>query len=140
MTTNNPNDLTMAQVRGFGIVMAVVFSAIACFGVWRDSFVWTDLRLVLLGCAGVFLLFALVRPQLLARPARAWLAFGEVLGSIVTGILLTVFFFSLFTAVSLLRRLFDKDSMGLKWERKKDSYWRKRGSDNRGRERYKHMF
>ena len=140
MTTANHKNLTPAQVRGFGMVMTVVFTAIACFGVWRDEFLWTDLRLVLLGCAGGFALVTLVRPQLLYQPARAWLAFGRILGSVMTAILLTVFFYSLFTLVSLLRRLFDKDSMGVKWTRRKDTYWRSRPEDSRGRERYKHMF
>jgi len=51
--------------------------------------------------------------------------FAHALGWVNTRIILTLFFFIIFTPITLLLRLFTRDHLGLKINKDIDSYWTK---------------
>lgn len=54
--------------------------------------------------------------------ANAWLRLSLVVGTFNSRVLLTIFFFILFTPLALVRRLFGKNLLGIK-KIDTDSYW-----------------
>lgn len=112
-----PTDIP--ALRKFGLVVGGVFLAIAGFLVWRDVS-WG----VYLGYLGAPLaLLGLVVPAILKPVYLAWMAMAIVLGSIVTRILLTIFFFLVITPVALFFKLIGRDALTRKVDRDAKTYW-----------------
>lgn len=67
------------------------------------------------------LLVNMTVPALFKPLARLWLGFSQVLGGIMSKIILSIIFFGLLTPLALLRRVFGHDPMALK-------AWKKEGT------------
>ena len=76
--------------------------------------------------AGGALLLALTAPALLGVPNRLWTGFGRRMGKITNPIMLGLLFFIVVTPIGLLMRIFRRDPMGLRREKKLNSYWQAR--------------
>ena len=72
---------------------------------------------------GVFLLaVTFAAPKVLRPLNRAWFLLGEMLGRIVSPVVLLVIFFFLFTPIGLVMRLFGRDELRLR-KREGGSSW-----------------
>ena len=80
--------------------------------------VW--LLYVALGCGSIGVL---VKP-VASLIAKAWLKLGDILGFIVSKVVLVLLFYILLTPISLLYRLFNKDVLSLK--RQQSTLWHTR--------------
>jgi hypothetical protein len=69
----------------------------------------------------VFLIITLVRPNLLAIFNKFWIQFGNLLGKIISPIIMALVFFFVVTPTGILIRVLKKDVMGLKSHT--NSYW-----------------
>jgi hypothetical protein len=69
---------------------------------------------------------ALWRPDALTSLNRLWLRFGLLLHRIVSPVVMVFLFYVTMLPIGLLLRLFGKDVLRLKWDRKAGSYWIKR--------------
>lgn len=106
--------------RKFGFTFAAIFTAVGIYGVFAS---WMPIvsGLCVLAGASLFALAA-IAPQVLDVLNRAWFAFGELLGRVVSPIALGFIFFALITPVSIITRLFGRDELRLK-RRAVPSYW-----------------
>ena len=111
--------------RGFGIVFTVVFLIIGLFPLVKSK----PPLLVFLALAAVMLIIALCRPALLERPNRWWLKLGELIYHITNPIILGIIFYCVVLPTGLIRRVFNRDPLGLKWQADAQTYWRKRDQD-----------
>lgn len=53
-------------------------------------------------------------PQMFKPVAVVWLGLSDLLGAIVSRVMLSIIFFAVITPIALLRRLFGKDSLNLR--------------------------
>jgi hypothetical protein len=67
-------------------------------------------------------LVSLVAPRLLVPFEMGWLRLGELIGKIVSPLVLGIIFFMLITPVSLLGRILGRDELRLR-KANTDSYW-----------------
>ena len=72
--------------------------------------------------SGIFLFFALLVPFLLLPIYKGWMVVGHALGWINTRIILGILFFVLFLPIGITMKLFGKDPMARKFDKKKESY------------------
>jgi hypothetical protein len=105
--------------RSFGFVFAGFFALLAAYDAWHASGRWP----FYLAIAGVFLLIALVRPQVLAPLNRLWTRLGLLLGRIVSPLMLGFIFYVVMTPIGLVMRLLRKDTLRLRGESGAGSYW-----------------
>ncbi|MBF0176406.1 MAG: hypothetical protein HQL63_06100 [Magnetococcales bacterium] len=105
--------------RAFGLVFAVIFGCVGLIPVLRGA----PPRVLLLVIAGILLTVALAVPALLHPFNRLWLAFGDLLHHVMNPIIMGVVFFVVITPISLLMRLFGKDTLRLRTDAKATSYW-----------------
>jgi hypothetical protein len=110
---------TNRELRKFGITMAVALLVFGLFFLWRDKAAWSPL----LQLSGVFLVVALIIPKALAPIEWAWMKLAFVLGTVVTYILLSLTFFLIITPLGLVMRIFGKDSLALKPDPNRKSFW-----------------
>lgn len=97
-----------AQLRNFGLIVGGIFGAI---GLWPTIVRGGSTRLWMVGLAVVLVLPALVAPQALRLPHRAWMALGNALGWVNTRVVLGLIFFGLITPMGLVLRLTRRDPM-----------------------------
>lgn len=80
-------------------------------------------RLWALILSALLLLSAAFVPAWLQPVNRLWFRFGQLLGRIMTPIVMGFVYFLIVTPIALLLRLFGKDVLGLKRDASVSSYW-----------------
>ena len=122
--------------RVFGIVFAVVFTAIGLFPLLRGA----SPRGWSLAVAGGFLAVALVKPTWLAPLNTLWFRFGLLLQRVVHPIVLAVIYFAVVTPTGLVMRALGKDPLRLRFDPDATSYWIPRDPPGPEPESMKHQF
>ena len=104
--------------RSFGILFFIVFTIIALWPIMQSM----PMRPWSLAIGLVFLIISLLKPVILRPLNNSWIKLGEVLGRIISPIIMMIIFFFLITPLSLLLRLFGKDILNIKFGNS-NSYW-----------------
>ena len=111
---------TVNTLRGFGIFTMLFLSAIAVSQLWRGN---ETIAVILVVIAVLFGALGIVRPGLLRSVFVASLVITFPLGWVVSKTLLCMLFFTVFTPLGLLFRLFGRDVLGLRHEPDRTTYW-----------------
>lgn len=115
---------TKAAVRRFALTVGLVFVALGAILWWREKPLWPYLG----GLGGVLIVTGLIAPNLLAPVERAWTRFARALGTVSTTVILALTFYLLMTPMGLLLRLFRKDPLTRRFDKRAGSYWAPVGS------------
>jgi hypothetical protein len=133
MNKQNKQEQKQLLVFGYGLPLICLFLA------WRQY-----AKHGLTGWVQAFLIAAVVvvLMALFARPwlkvvFKYWMKAAHAIGTVLTTVILTVFFFGVITPTSLILRLLGKDFMNLRLKGQIDSYWIKRGNQHTD---YRHQF
>lgn len=108
--------------RSFGLLFFIVFLIIGLWPLKNGD----NLNLYFSITSLIFLILGLVNSKLLSPLNKAWIKFGEILGLIIAPIVMAFVYFIFLTPVSLVVRVFGKDLLRVKFNKKIDSYWIKR--------------
>lgn len=107
-----PESVTREQAKDTGMAMILICMLVWYFGHFEKS----------LALAVVLLVINMVVPQIYKPVARLWLGFSNILGAVMSRILLTILFFTLVTPIGVFRRIIGKDSMQInKWKKDRSS-------------------
>tara|TARA_B100001093_G_scaffold263694_1_gene252102 strand:+ start:404 stop:805 length:402 start_codon:yes stop_codon:yes gene_type:complete len=109
----------------FGYFFTLIFLIASIYFFFREI---NTAFYVLVACTIVFFLTTLLKAEILLPLNKLWMSFGLVLGMIVSPIVMGVIFFSIFTPIGILMRLFGRDELLLQYKTK-PSYWTKRNED-----------
>ena len=107
--------------KSFGIVFFIVFLLIALWPLISGE----SIRYWSVIIAAIFLILGLLKSKFLTPLNKVWIKFGELLGKIVSPIVMGIIYFLIVTPIGLLMRLMQKDLLRLKFNKSK-SYWMKR--------------
>ena len=124
------------DLRKFGLLVGGVFIAIGIF-LWlrhRPS------HSLLVWIGAVLVAFGAVWPRALKYIYLAWMALGLTLGFVMSNVILVLFFFLVVTPIGLLGRLFRKDFLARKWDKKAESYWIACAKEMKSSESYERQF
>ncbi len=127
---------TREEVRKFGILFAVVLTAVAVYLRYAGKEYW---HWFLVG-AGAFLLTGNLAYRVLRPVYRVWMKFAFLLGWINARVLLGIFFYLVLTPVGIVLRATGRDLLDRKIDRKAVSYWRKREGPAAGPGQYERLF
>ena len=109
----------------FGLLFFIVFLIIGLWPLKNGD----NLNIYFIAISITFLILGLINSKLLSPLNKIWIKLGEVLGIIISPIVMFLVYFIVLTPVSLIVRLFGKDLLGLKFFKKNDTYWIKRKSN-----------
>jgi hypothetical protein len=101
-------------------MLACVFASLAAYAAYKDADVCWVYGL-LFSCVGMCGL-AFFAPQRLAHFSNAWMKMGDLMGKVVSPLVLGAIFFLLITPTALLGWLFGRDELRLK-KTNISSYW-----------------
>ena len=125
METSNNSNITNSDLRKFGFIMGGMFALI--FGLifpWiaeKNSHNWPVWPFIVMA---VFWGIALFMPQVLRPVNTIWIKIGNVLGWVNSRIILGIMFFLIILPIGLILKLFGKDSMNRKFDKKLETYRR----------------
>jgi hypothetical protein len=105
--------------RSFGLLFFIVFIVVGLWPVIKGE--TANIYLILISL--FFLIFGLINSKILSPFNKAWIKFGEILGLIIAPIIMALVYFLVLTPISIIVRIFGKDLLGLKFNKKQDTYW-----------------
>jgi len=104
LTKNKWTKITTDQSRDTGMAMVLLLLILAASRK-REGYLFGAMALHVLN---------MIKPQIYRPIAVVWLGLSDLLGAVVSRILLSIVFAFVVTPISLLRRLFGKDSLKLR--------------------------
>ena len=123
--------------RRFGLLFTTVFAVLGVYGHlkgWSEGLIYSYA-----GLCGVMVLATIFAPRLLAPLNRLWFELGQLMGRVVSPIVLGAIFFLILTPVGVLTRICGRDELRLK-RKTVDSYWIDRKDENSPAETFKNQF
>ena len=120
--SENFSKIERGSERSFGIVFAFVFLIIALYPLINAG----SLNLLALLISIIFFLLAFFKPKMLTFLNILWFKFGLFLGGMVAPIVMFILYCIAVVPTGLLMRLFNKDLLSTKIDKKVKSYWIKR--------------
>jgi len=114
------SDQNLPSNRNFGFLFAGVFVLLSVYAAFQGADAFMIYGLLIAGATiGLVTVFA---PDLLTNFNKAWVKLGEVMGKVVSPLVLGVIFFLLITPTALITRLFGRDELRLK-RTSANTYW-----------------
>ena len=108
--------------KSFGVLFFIVFLILGLWPLTKGNLI----NIYLIFLAAIFLILGLLNSKLLTPLNKGWIKFGEILGIFIAPIIMALVYFIILTPISLIVRIFGKDLLGLKFNKKIDTYWIKR--------------
>jgi len=115
------NKIKISSNKSFGIVFFIFFLIISIYPLFNGG----NIRIWLLFFSIVFLILGLLNSKILSPLNKIWFKFGILLGNVVSPIIMGVVFFLIVTPISITMKLFGKNFLNLK-KNKKKTYWIKK--------------
>ena len=112
------DEVKLSSNRSFGVVFFIVFLLIGLYPLLKGN----DLRIWSLIISFIFLALGLINSRILTPLNRLWFKFGLLLGKFISPIIMGIIFFIVVTPIGIIMRLFKKDLLNLKFN-KKETYW-----------------
>ena len=113
------NNIKSSSIRGFGVVFFFVFIIIALYPLINNH----GIRVWSLIIGFIFLFLGLINSPLLKPLNLIWFKFGLFLGKLIAPIIMGIVYFTIVFTTFLLLKLFKKNYLNIKYEKKKISYW-----------------
>ncbi|WP_426411914.1 SxtJ family membrane protein [Bradyrhizobium ganzhouense] len=123
--------------RRFGLTFCAVFLALGACAAIKGKIAAAYVSLFAVGVA--FGSIALTVPRILAPPNLLWFYFGELLGQIVSPLVLGIIYFGLLVPIAFIARLLGRDELHLK-RRPVASYWMNRNPPGPTAQSFTHQF
>jgi saxitoxin biosynthesis operon SxtJ-like protein len=124
------------DLRKFGLTVGAVFIFLGVLLLLRHR----SSYLSFLGAGALLAAFGVIWPRALKYVYIAWMALAFMLGFIMSNVILTLFFFLFVTPIGLLARLFQKDFLAQKWDKRAASYWIQCGREMKTAKSYERQF
>ena len=104
--------------KSFGLVFFIVFFL---YGIW-PVLSSNEIKIWSLAIGVIFLALGLLNSKLLTPFNILWVKFGELLGRVISPIVMFIVYFIFVTPLAVIIRLFGKDLLKIKFSRV-PSYW-----------------
>ena len=108
--------------RSFGILFFIVFSIISIWPILSGG----ELRLWSFIVAIIFLIMGITKSRFLTPLNIAWIKFGELLGVIISPLIMGLVYFLVLLPIGILMRVLGKDLLSLKFNKNIETYWNKK--------------
>lgn len=108
-----------ASDRSFGVLLLVVAALMTSYAAWKQNVALSislSFLTAVLGIATVWF------PSRFATPKRAWLRLGELIGAVISPIVLAALFYGVVTPAGLVSRILGRDPLRLR-PRSPHTYW-----------------
>ena len=105
--------------RNFGLVFFVFFLIIGLWPLLETN----EIRYWSIFFSIIFFLLGITNSKLLNPLNKIWFNFGILLGKVISPLIMGIIFFLVVTPIGVIMRVFGKDILSLKYNKKNKSYW-----------------
>lgn len=105
--------------RSFGLVFAAVFLLLALVPLLHKR----PIRLWAIVVCVLFAFTAFLWSSALGPLNRIWMRVGMAMNTVMSPVVTSALFFGVFTPAAVIRRWFDGDSLGLRYDPNRVTYW-----------------
>ena len=120
----------------FGIIIGLILLIIAGFLFSKEN----ESFQIFLAFGLAFFSASITIPFILKPIYWLWMFLGTIFGWVMTRLILSILFYTVFTPIGLILKLFGKQFLDLRWDKSKESYWNKRDSKHFIKEQYEKQF
>ena len=124
------------DLRKFGLIVGGGFILLGVLLLLRHR----SSYLAFCGAGALLTAFGVIWPRALKYVYIAWMALAFTLGFVMSNLILVLFFFLLVTPIGLIARLFRKDFLARRWDKKAASYWIECAREMKTAESYERQF
>ena len=132
----NSSEIKLPANHKFGFFFSFIFFVLSFYVFFKINILIAYFLIII---SISFFIFAKFYPDKLLPLNRLWMKLGFVLGIIVTPIVMSIIYFSLFVPIGLILRIIGRDELRIKNVKKK-SFWRKRSGQNNFKMSFKNQF
>ena len=118
----NYSEIELPSNRKFGFFFTIVFIVVGSYFFLTQRITISYVFIIL---AGALFIITLVNDDALFSLNKLWMRFGQLIGAIISPIVLAIIFFAVITPYSLVMRLFGRDELRLKLG-KREGHWKSR--------------
>jgi Saxitoxin biosynthesis operon protein SxtJ len=124
------------DLRKFGLTVGGVFVLLGVLLLLRHRATYA----FFIGIGGTLIVCGVICPRALKHIYIAWMALAFVLGFVMSHVILTFFFFLFVTPIALLARLFRRDFLDRRLDKRAASYWIPSAKETKTAESYERQF
>lgn len=110
------------KLKEFGLIMAAALILLDLFLFWRKD----EISVPIIFFSALFFILSFVGTNALEPLYKIWMALSSMMGKCVSALILIVLFYLVIAPTGLIMKLLNKDLLGLKFNRDKNSYWLKK--------------
>ena len=125
-----------SELRKFGNTIGIILMIIAGFLFWKEK----ESFQILLSVGILLCVLGIAIPIILKPVYWIWMIFANILGWIMTRLILSLLYYGIFTPIGLIARLFGKQFLELKWDKTSSTYWNYYPKQKFEKENYEKQF
>ncbi len=110
------------DLKTFALIWSFIFSIIGLWPLINNG----GVRLWALVITLIFILIAFLKPAVLKSFYIIWIKIGEVVGNIISKVIMIILFYGMFTPIAFILKLLGKDLLGKRLDKSSATYWIKR--------------
>tara|TARA_B100000579_G_scaffold388801_1_gene362186 strand:+ start:295 stop:705 length:411 start_codon:yes stop_codon:yes gene_type:complete len=118
--------LLLPSNRKFGIFFSAIFALISLYFLYEEL---NDYACAFFFISIIVILVALLKDDLLLPFNTAWIKLGNIMGTLINPIILSLIFFALITPISIVTYLFGRDELNLR-TKNDTSFWKIRDAES----------
>jgi hypothetical protein len=112
-------DKKIKKLQTFAYIWGFIFITIALYPLLKSG----EIKVWSVVVSITFISTANIRPLFLLGFYNLWTKIGDVIGGIISKIIMFILYFGLFTPISIVLKLLGKDLLDKKVEKSRNSYW-----------------
>lgn len=107
------------ELKTFALIWAFIFAIIGLLPLVNNG----EIKVWSLIVSSLFLVIALLKPEMLTQFYKIWVKVGDFVGNIISRVIMFMLYFGFFTPISLVLKLLGKDLLNKKIDKSQESYW-----------------
>ena len=111
--------IKISSEKSFGIIFSIFFFILSIYPI----FIQKNFNYIFFIISTILILASYFYSSLLKYPNFLWFKFGELIGKVISPIVMLLIYLIVFFPIGLLYKILNKDLLGLKIDKNKHSYW-----------------
>jgi len=124
------------ELREFGLTIGIILVILGSVALWREKAIFP----YFFGIGVTFITLGIFLPGVLKRLQKIWMGFSIILSFFMSRIILTALFYVGITPIGLIMRIFGKDILDEKIDKRRSSYWHDRSAEVKDKKSYENQY
>lgn len=111
--------IKISSEKSFGIIFSIFFFVLSIY----PLFIQKNFNYIFFIISIILILVSFIYSSVLKYPNFLWFKFGELIGKVISPLVMLSIYLIVFFPIGLFYKLLNKDLLGLKIDKNKHSYW-----------------